>query len=210
MNLKKALLGSVAGLLFAASASAQVNHVPQIGDLTWINRAMTYTASGVLMVPAATATDIFCLNGSTSRNVHLRRLIISGTAGTAITTPVLVNLNHSLDTGGTANTGLGLPVPVPLSTNNPTATATLTSYSANPTVNDTTPNLLGVVAQSFAVTTSTGASTQITMGSGGIDLFEQGWDILKAGTVVQQICLNLDGKTVTTGLINVTAEWTED
>lgn len=210
MNLKKLLLGLVVGAILASAAIAQVNTVPSVGLITGVLRANTYTASGVLMVPASSATDIYCLNGSTSKNIHLRRLLISGSAGTAITTPILINLNHSLDTSGTANTGLALPVAVPLNPNNTAATATLTSYSVNPTVNDTTPNLLGVVSPTFAVTTTANQPTQLAMGSGGIDLFEQGFDIPKAGTVVQQICLNLDGKTIATGLINITTEWTED
>jgi hypothetical protein len=207
---KKLLLTTAIVLGLCAPAFAQsVNFVPQVGTINAIVKQNTYSASGVLMVPAASATDLICLNGSTSKNVSLKEIIVSGSAGTAITTPILVNLNHSLDTGGTANTGLALPVAVPLVTTNPAATATLTSYSANPTVNDATPNLLAVFSPTFAVTTTAQPIT-IFPGSTAIDWFAQGFDILKAGTVVQQICLNLDGKTISTGLINVTMIWTEN
>jgi len=206
---KKLLLSTAMALGLIAPAFAQVNVVPQVGVISSIVKQQTYTASGVLMVPAASATDLICLNGSTSKNVSLKEIVVSGTAGTAITTPILINLNHSLDSGGSANTGLALPVAAPLNTNNAAATATLTSYSANPTVNDSSPNLLGVWAQSFAVTT--GATTPtIWPGASAVDLFVQGYDIIKAATVVQQICLNLDGKSISSGLVNVTFYWTEN
>lgn len=207
--MKKLLLSTAIVLGLAAPAFAQVNVVPQVGVISSIVKQQTYTASGVLMVPAASGTDFFCLNGSTSKNISLKTIIVSGSAGTAITTPILVNLNHSLDTLGTPNTGLALPVPVPMVTTNAAATATLTSYSANPTVNDATPNLLAVFSPTFAVTTTANPIT-IFPGGTAIDYFVQGYDILKAATVVQQICLNLDGKTISTGLINVTMIWTEN
>jgi hypothetical protein len=207
--MKKYLLGGAALLALLGVAAAQVNTVPQVGLITGILRYKTYTASGVLMVPASAGTDLICLNGSTSKTVSLRRILVSGSAGTAITTPILVNLNHSLDTGGTANTGLALPVAAPLNTSNPTATATLTSYSANPTVNDSTPNLLAVFSPTFAVTTTANQPTTILAGT-SIDNFDQGFDIVPAATVVQQICLNLDGKTISSGLVNVTMEWSEN
>lgn len=207
--MKKLFLSTAIVLGLCALAFAQVNTVPQVGTISAIIKQQTYSASGVLMVPAASATDLICLNGSTSKNISLKTIIVSGTAGTAITTPILVNLNHSLDTGGTPNTGLALPVAVPLVTTNATATATLTSYSANPTVTDATPNLLAVFSPTFAVTT-TAAPITIFPGATGIDLFVQGYDILKAATVVQQICLNLDGKSISSGLVNVTLIWTEN
>ena len=98
----KNLLISTALLLgLATPALAQVNFVPQVGVINAVVKQNTYTATAVKLVPAASATDIMCLNGSTSKNIHLREVPISGRAGTAINTEVLVNLNHSLDTAGT-------------------------------------------------------------------------------------------------------------
>jgi hypothetical protein len=142
--MKKLLVSTALLLGLVAPAFAQVNSVPQVGVITGIVKAQTYTASSVGLVPAASATDFWCLSGSTSKNVHVREFVISGTAGTAISTPVLINLNHSLDTAGTPATGVALPVAAPMSTLNGAATATVTAWTANGTVNDTSPNLLGV------------------------------------------------------------------
>lgn len=207
--MKKLILLSAALVLgLIALAFAQVNSVPQVGVISGINRAQTYTASSVALVPAASATDFWCLNGSTSKNVSIRQITIAGTAGTAITTPVLVNLNHSLDTIGTPATGLALPVAVPLNTTNAAATATPTAWTANGTVNDATPNLLSVLVPTFQVTTTANLQTIQYFGT-SVDELNQGLDIVKAATVVQQICLNMNGKTVSTGLLNITVVWTE-
>lgn len=209
--MKRSLLSSVALVALGGAASAQVNVVPQVGVISGIVRSNTYTASSAQLVPAASATDIFCVNGSTSRNIHIKKFLISGTAGTAITTPILVNYNHSLDTGGTAATSLAAPVAVPNNPNNPTSTvAATTAYTGNPTVNDTAPNLLAAFAVSFAVTTTANPQPIAVYAGTTIDELDQAWDIPKASAVVNQICLNLDGKSISSGVLNVTAEWTED
>ena len=201
-------LSLVAAVGFWAYAQGQVNVVPQVGQINSIIKNSTFSGTAIGLVPAASATDIFCLKGSTSKMVHLDRLIISGTAGTAVTTPVLLNLNHSLDTGGTAASGLALPVPVPLNGTD-VASATMTAYTANPTVTDATPNLLLGPAIGFPVTTTaTQRATELVAGS-SVDMFNKGWDIQKAGTVVQELCLNLNGVSVSSGVLSITAEWTE-
>lgn len=208
--MKKLLLSTALSLGLVAPALAQVNFVPQIGVNTANIRANTYSATAVKLVPVASATDIMCLNGSTSKNVHLRKVAISGRAGTAINTEFLLNLNHSLDTGGTSPTGLELPVPVPINPNDPAATATTTSYTANPTVNDTTPNLL--FGQAITLATATGLLNGAPIWQSGTydDFYDQGYDIPKAATVVQQICINLNGVSVSSGVVNITFVWTED
>ena len=208
--MRKLLLSSAAVLGLCAPAFAQVNVVPQIGVNTANLRQNTYTATAVKLVPAASATDIMCLNGSTSKNVRLRQVAISGRAGTAINTEFLLNLNHSLDTGGTPATGLALPVAAPHNPNNPAATATLTAYTANPTVNDTTPNLL--LGQAVTLATATGLlqGPPDYLAGSAIDFYNQGWDIPKAGTVVQQICVNLNGVSISSGVLDITFTWTEE
>lgn len=194
--------------LIALAFAQPVNFVPQVGVVYAYFRNPTYTASSVALVPAASATDFWCLNGSTTRTVSIREITISGTAGTAITTPVLVNLNHSLDTIGTPATGLALPVAVPLNSSNAAATATPTAWTANGTVNDAAPNLLSVLTPTFQVTTTANIQTTMYFGT-SVENFNQGIDIPKAATVVQQVCLNMNGKTVSTGLLNITVTWTE-
>jgi len=210
---KRFLLGSAALLMMGGLALSQINTVPQIGLITGVVGEPTYTATSVGLVPASSATDIFCINGSTSRNVHIRRFLISGTAGTAITTPILVNYNHSLDTGGTAySSGVQMPVAKPLNPNDATSTsAAVKAYSANPTVNDTGPVLLASISPTFAVTTTANPVTQLIFGPGvnGLGL-DKSITIPKASAVVAQVCLNLNGASISSGVLNITAEWTEN
>lgn len=200
------LVGALLGAL-CAPAFAQVNSVPQVGTITNINRLATYGAYSVGLVPAASATDIFCINASASRDISVREILISGTAGTAITTPVLLYRRASLDTGGTAATGLALPVGVPMISTDPASTATLTAYTANPTVVDASPVLLHSPAVSFSVTTSTNSSTFIYGGT-NVDLLSKGFNLLKGST--QQLCLNLNAVSITSGVLAVGMKWVEN
>lgn len=209
MNLRKLLLGSVAGLLLATSAIAQsVNTVPQVGMITSILRNPSYTASAVALVPAASATDIFCISGGTSKNISIRRITIGGTAGTAITTPFLVYRRVSLDTGGTAATGLALPVAVPNISTDSASTAVLTAYTANPTVVDASPSLMDDILIDLPVTTAAGGVTLVQRIYGtGVDFFTKGLDIAK--NTSQQICINPNGVSISSGVLQITMEWQE-
>ena len=194
-----------------APAFAQINAVPQVGVISGLLTQPTYTATSVGLVPAASATDIFCINGSTSKNIHIKRFLISGTAGTAITTPLLIKYNKSLDTSGTAySSTLAMPVAKPLNPNDAaSAINAVKAYSANPTVNDSTPVLLASISPSFAVTTTANQPTQLKFGAGD-GLLTRSIDIPKASTVVAQVCLNLNGVSISSGVLNISAEWTED
>jgi len=203
--LKKLLLSTVAGLLFAASASAQVNVIPQVGLITGTLKDSTYAAASVALVPAASATDIFCIAASSSKNIFLKRLLVSGTAGTAISTPLLIYRRATADTGGTAATGLALPVAVPNYTTDPASTATLTAYTANPTVTDSSPALLASFELPLPV--STGASPALVFDLNGNDLFTRHIVIAKGST--QQVCLNLNGVSISSGSLVITVIWTE-
>jgi len=162
MHKKTLLLSAVAGLAFIGAALAQsVNTVPQVGMISSILRNPTYTATAVALVPAASATDIFCISPGTTKNISIRRITIGGTAGTAITTPFLLYRRTSLDTGGTAATSLALPVAVPTFAGDSASTATLTSYTANPTIVDSSPSLMGAMIVDLPVTTAAGGAIRV-------------------------------------------------
>jgi hypothetical protein len=201
-----ALLGLLAWGPTPASAVCSVNTVPQVGVICDVTRNFTYAAASVGLVPASSATDIFCISGSTTKTISVREITLSGTAGTAITTPVLLYRRVSLDTGGTAATGAALPVGAPLITTNPTVTAVLTAYTANPTINDSSPVLLGAPAVSFSVTTGTNSPFVWNAGS-QVDIQSQGFDIVK-GTA-QQLCLNLNGVSISSGVLAIGIKWQE-
>ena len=209
--MKRILLSGAALLVMGGLALSQINTVPQIGLITGVVSEPTYTATSVGLVPASSATDIFCINGSTSKDILIRRFLISGTAGTAITTPILINYNHSLDTGGTAySSTVAMPVPSPMDPNDQASTSAAKAYSANPTVNDTSPVLLASISPTFAVTTTANPSTQLIFGPGvnGLGL-DKSVKIPKASTVVAQVCLNLNGVSISSGTLNISAEWVE-
>jgi len=206
---KKLLLSAAALLgLLAGAADAQVNVVPQVGQINSIIRNPTYTASAVALVPAASATDIFCISPGTSKNISIRRIVIGGTAGTAVTTPFLLYRRVSLDTGGTAATGLALPVGVPNNSSDGATTATLTAYTANPTVVDSSPSLMGALTVDLPVTTAAGGGTEVSRDFGtNVDMFNKGLDLLKNTT--QQLCINLNGVSVSSGVLNISMTWQE-
>ena len=133
--------------------------------------------------PAASATDIFCINASSTKTITVRRVVIGGTAGTAITTPFLLYRRVSQDTGGTAATSLALPVAVPHISSDSAATATLTAYTANPTVVDSSPSLMGALLVDLPVTTAAGGRVDVERIFGtGNDMFSKGLTFSKVRT----------------------------
>lgn len=206
--MKKILLPFFIWALAASAAFAQVNVVPQVGQINSIIRVPTYTATSVGLVPASSATDIFCITPGTSKSVAIRRITIAGTAGTAITTPFLLYRRVSRDTGGTAATSLALPVAVPHSPTDSASNSTLIAYTANPTVVDASPSLMDDLTVDLPVTTAAGGPVENTHTYGtSIDIFEKGIDAIKNTT--QQLCVNLNGVTVATGVLQITMEWQE-
>lgn len=209
--MKKLLLSSVFLLGLAVGAQAQcvavggVNNVPQPGMACLNEPTMaSYMAAGYGIVPVASATDVACLTGSATKTVRLKSARISGTTGTLVTLPVLLNKHTVANTGGTAATSTALPVPVPLDSAFAAATATTTAYTANPTV-DATATILDV--QTVAFTTTSALATQ----AGGYFNYT-GSNFAAAPTlrgVAQQICLNLGGISIASGLLAVSFYWNE-
>jgi hypothetical protein len=211
--MKKLLLALVASLAFAGAAQAQVscvgvggvNNVPQVG-VTCVQEpsVATYAATGVGIVPAASATDIACIAGSATRVIRVQSVRVSG-SGTAISVPVLIKKNASADTGGTPGTGVVLPVAYALDSTNPTSTATLVSYTANPTIPDSAAGIISSANLGLVATTVGAAVTPYVL----FDYAERTFS--EAPTlrgVAQQICVNLNA-TSPTALLNVTFRWTE-
>lgn len=199
-------LGLIAPIATPASATCTVNTVPQVGLLCDISRNPTYSGTSVGLVPAASATDLFCISAGSTKNVTIRQVNIAGTAGTAITTPFLLYMRSALGTSGTAATGIALPVGTPFNTSDPTSTAVLTAYTANPTV-AATPILMDAINASLAVTTTASNGASRIYGT-GVDEFNKGITIKKGTT--NQLCLNLNGVSVSSGVLTISMLWTED
>lgn len=209
--MRKLALSLLLLLGFASAASAQcvavggVNSVPQTGVSCLSEPTVgTYGAMGYGIVPAASGTDIACITGSATRVIRLQAVRVSGTAGTLVTLPVLLNKHTIANTGGTAALTTALPVPGPLDSANAAATATTTAYTANPTI-DASAVQVDVQAVSFNTTSA--------LVSGPIVLFDyRGRTFMEAPTlrgIAQQFCLNLGGISVSSGLLAVSFTWTE-
>lgn len=202
------VLGLYAPITTPALATCTVNTVPQVGVICDVSRNPTYTGSSVGLVPAASATDLYCISAGTTKDVTIRRLSIGGTAGTAITTPFLLYMRSALGTAGTAATGLALPVGTALNSSDPTSTAVLTAYTANPTV-AATPVLMDALLVDLPVTTASGGDiTAVKTWGTSVDLFSKGITIKKNTT--SQLCANLNGVSVSSGVLNIIMEWTEN
>lgn len=210
--MKKLLLVLALALLalVPSGALAQLSNcgitIPQVG-LACIQESNnpTYAATGIGIAPAASATDIACLTGSATKVIRVKRIRVSGSAGTLVNVPLLITKHASANTGGTAATGTALPVPYTLDTANPAVTATATAYTANPTITDAA---AGIVSSGMLVLTATGTLA----GNTGV-IIDWTNDALNQGPILrgiaQQVCVNLNATSPSSGLVNVTFLWTE-
>lgn len=207
----KKLLLSIA-LLLGATLGAQAQCVGVTGVSTAPVPGITcaveptvpsYRAAGFGIVPVASATDIACITGSATKIVRVHEMSIGGTAGTLVSLPVRVMKHSVANTGGTAALTTALPVPVALDSAFSAATATTTAYTANPTIDATAVNI-DVGNVSFNTTAALVA----------IPTLRFSWKDRTAAAptlrgVAQQLCMNLGGISVASGLLAVSMYWTE-
>lgn len=203
-------IGFWLGLTALASAqcvsSAGVNTVPTVGQNCLTESTIdTYSATSIGLVPAASATDIACITGSASRIVRVLSVRVSGSAGTLVSVPVVLVKRASANTGGTLATSTALPVPYKLDTTDAAPTATTSAWTANPTIVDTSPGLLDVANVTFNVTTAAGGTpfnfTYLT------HIYNEP-PTLRG--VAQQVCINLNGVSVSSGVLAISFLWTEN
>ncbi len=206
-------LALVLGLGASVPALAQVNTVPQVGVNSANIRTQTFTASLLALVPAASATDFFCISGSSTKNVHVRAWDVSGTAGTLVTTPIVLVRRTSLNTG-TAATSTYMKAAARMVSTNGAPTATVVAYNTtggNPTIVDSSPVYLRTGALTLNLSGTTAApSDHLNWRFGtAIDAYNQSADI-PSGSTAQQLCLNLNAVSVSSGVLYGNIEWTED
>lgn len=87
-----------------------------------------YSASAVGIAAVTSATDIFTITGSATKNVRIHSLVLTGTLATAAVRDVLLIKRSAANTGGTSATVTGLP----LDSNAAAPTAVVRTYTANP------------------------------------------------------------------------------
>lgn len=207
--MKKLVLSLALLLGLCAQASAQcigagnINTVNQPGISCLSEPTIdSYAATGIAIVPAASATDIACLTGSATKVVRLQMIRVVGT-GTAITIPVVITKHAAANTGGTATIGGAIPVPYPLDSTDAAATATTVAYTANPTITDSTPGVMDVQFLGLAATTTS------TAGNATFNYDNRNFiEALTLRGIAQQVCVNLNATSPTASL-SVSFRWTE-
>lgn len=215
--MRKFLLSTVAAFLAVASASAQVNTVPQVGLTTGYLPKNTYSSAFFGLVPVSGGTDIVCIAGSATKTVRLQSISIWGTVATATQNlPVNLLRRVALDTGGTpasttANPGVTTQIASRDTGVNPNtaASATLISYTANPTINDAAPVYLDSALLFLPLTTTASPSAPVLFA------FSDGNENLLMPPALrgaaQQICVNIAGVTLSNAVaLNGSIVWTEE
>jgi hypothetical protein len=209
--MKRILLSASALALWAGAALAQVNVVPSPGVTSGYVTRQTYSAIWIGLAPAASTTDIICISASSTKTVRLQSLSISGSAGTTLSLPVTVLRRATLDSGGTAASTTANPANTigKRDTGNGTASATLISYTANPTINDTSPTYLDSAQLAISLTTMATVSIPVRF-----DWAKDTENLLQAPTLTlgstQQICANLNSTSLASGLLTGSITWTEE
>lgn len=210
MKLRSLLLVGSVALAATFPALAQVNNVPQVGVYQGSVSKATYSAVALALPPAASATDIACIAGSATKTIKVTKIELSGTAGTLVSAPFTLVRRTTADTGGTAATTTAnwANTISKADTNDPTPSATLISYSANPTINDTSPTYIRSAYATLPVT-SAGTSIVPIKWDFANDLSQQARSLTVRGAA-QQLCINLNGVSVSSGLVHANITWTEE
>lgn len=202
--LSLALVGAL-----VAPAFAQVNVVPQVGVASGIVKKATYSSVALALPPAASATDIACITGSSTKTITVNRISISGTAGTLVTAPFTLVRRAAANTAGTAATTTANWANniAKHDTSDAAATATLISYSANPTITDAAPTYLMSDSLTLPVTSAGVATVPLRWEPDTQFTFLKGWVLRGAA---QQLCVNLNAVSVSSGLLYAGITWTEE
>jgi hypothetical protein len=213
--MKRLLLAGIALVGILALANAQVNFVPQPGITSGYFAKNTYSSSFFGFVPFTGGTDEICIAGSASKVVRVDRIILGGTASAIVNLPVTILRRASLDTGGTPATTTANPgVTTQIASRdtgqapNTSATAVLVSYTAAPTINDTAPVYLdaGMMTLQTTGTTLGGPSLEFIWSRD----IENNVQVPTLRGAAQQICVNFNGTSPGTALLNGALTWTEE
>lgn len=206
MKLRSILLAAAASLVTGVLVSqAQVpginSTLNSVFTLAYDNSSMkpTYSASAPQFATAASATDICILNGSATKTVKVRRIMVGLWGSAVVTEPVSIVLRSAANTAGTGAVVAG----VSYDSSNSAATAQAESWTANPTLGTLT-GLIADLPDTIGLSSSAGAvpTESYTFG-------ELGQPIVLRGTA-QGVAVNLSGITIAGGQATCFFEWTEE
>jgi hypothetical protein len=204
-----AVLGGVALLATPLPATAQVNTVQQVGTISNYVAKPTYSAAFFGLVPPASATDMVCIAGSATKKINLLNVTLSGTATTAVSVPVMLVRRVTVNTGGTAGTTTANPANTisKRDVNSPTATAVPISYTAVPTITDSSPTYIMARSLNLAPLATAAAVVPLEFNFAPLENLTQP-PILQGAAA--QFCVNFGAVSVTGGVLIGSLTWTEE
>jgi hypothetical protein len=168
--------------------------------ITTQEKRATYSAAISQLAVASGATDYFCVSGSASHTVILKRIRYSGIGSSTTQIPMVLVRRSSADTGGTSTT----LTDVTHDTTNAAATAVVQAYTANPTLGTLVGNIRAI-SYTVVATGSNGLSIDIRELTFGL---EEDQGIVLRGTA-EQACLNFNSTAVSGVKMDIAAEWRE-
>lgn len=200
-SMKKLLAGILLACFtaFTSIALAQTSVLMSTQNVS--NKVQTYRAAIETFTLAASATDVFIINGSATKTVYIKSLRITGTVTTA-TNGIIFDLYKRTvaDTAGTSTS----PTAVAMDSLNVAATAVIKAYTVNPTTGAGT--IIGSVKQALpAPATATGGFPPIEWTFGGLNPSQ--YVVLRG--VAQGLAINMAGVTNTGGVLTIEIEWLE-
>lgn len=201
-TVRKALLIGACLAVLTAPAWAQIK--PNTTDATYPARIATYHAGIVGLVPPASATDFFTIQGSATTVVRVKSIECSGTTTAAASIAVQLVRRSTANTTGTSTS----PSLVPSDTTDPAGTALVKAYTANPGALGT---IVGGPLRAGILTTTTLASSPIeqTPALGWTFGMNNDKEPTLRG-VAQTLALNLNGASISAGaLLTCDVEWIE-
>lgn len=157
----------------------------------------TYSASSIAISLAASATDVFGIQGSGTKTIRILRISVSGIATTAASTSVLLIARSTAD-GAFSNTLTAAKH----DSNNAAATASVGNFTANPS--------LGTAAGTLRAEYMDFALTGVSANGIVWDFTTRNGQALTLRGTGQGVYVNLNGVTVTGGVISIDIEWTEE
>ncbi len=182
-----------------SSLSAQVPDTKAGGGYTY-GYYSTYSAAVSDLALASSATDIVCIQGSATRTIYVRTILIDGTATANTSVDINFVKRSTADTGGSSTT----LTDVPYDSNDPSGTATVKAYTANPTVGTT----VGTIFSTHLIfPTETNPGIQVQPGS--FSFGSEGYKRVILRGTGESFCINLGGQTVTGGAAHASFEWAE-
>lgn len=206
---KKALLAGAGLFALLSAAAAQVNTVPQVGVTSGYVAKVTYSAGFFGLVPPASATDMVCIAGSANKTIRVLNFTLSGTATTAVSVPVMLVRRVTVDTGGTAASTTANPANTiaKRDVNSVAASAVPISYTAVPTITDSSPTYIAAQSLNLSPLATASAITPLSFDFSPLVDLTQPPALVGAAA---QMCLNFGAVSVTGGVLNGSITWTEE